>query len=93
MRVVIPLKDGGVVTTSEAQTYAFVELDESMQPQNIVYKNNFTQEFFEYIVTSKKDDNLDEAYELGARALLARRGMSVEEILEAMMFRELDEIV
>ena len=93
MRIVIPLKDGGVVAIDEAEIYAFVEVNESMQPKNIVYKDDFTQEFFEYIVTPKKDDNLDEAYELGARALLARRGMSVEEILEAMMFRELDEIV
>ncbi len=93
MRVVIPLRNGSLASVASAQTYAFVELDESMQKQHISYKESWSGEFFDYIVTSKRDDALDEAFELGARALLAREGMDIEAILEAMMFRELDEIV
>jgi len=95
MKIVIPLsqKDGGIVTLKEAKLYAIVQVNESMQIEDITYTEDFSQEFFEYIVTPDKNDELDEAYELGARALLAREGMDIDEIIEAMMFRELDEIV
>ena len=95
MKIVIPLsqKDGGVVSLKEAKLFAIVNVDESMQVQDIAYQEDFSQEFFDYIVTPDKHDELDEAYELGARALLARKGMDVDEIVEAMMFRELDEIL
>ena len=95
MKIVIPLsqKDGGVVSLKEAKLFAIVNVDESMQVQDIAYQEDFSQEFFDYIVTPDKHDELDEAYELGARALLARKGMDVNEIVEAMMFRELDEIL
>lgn len=95
MKIVIPLsqKDGGIVTLKEAKLYAIVQVNESMQIEDITYTEDFSQEFFEYIVTPDKNDDLDEAYELGARALLAREGMDIDEIIEAMMFRELDEIV
>ncbi len=95
MKIVIPLsqKDGGVVSLKEAILYAIVTVNGSMQVQDIAYKEDFSQEFFDYIVTPDKHDELDEAYELGARALLARKGMDVDEIIEAMMFRELDEIL
>ncbi|SMC08435.1 hypothetical protein [Nitratiruptor tergarcus] len=98
MLVVIPVasinnQESLVCTIADAKSFAFVKLSESMQIENIQFKENFANEFFDYIVTPKKDDELDEAYELGARALLANNGMSIEDIIEAMMFRELDEIV
>ncbi len=93
MLVVIPL-DGEMITrVSEAKEFAFVKLGESMQIEKITKYPSFANQLFDYIVTPDKDENLEEAYELGARALLAREGMSIDDIVEAMMFRELDEIV
>ncbi len=97
MRVVVPVREAEgeesiVCKVGEAGSFAFLELGEGMEILDITFRNGFSDDFFEYIVTPDKNDDIDEAFELGARALLARPGMSVEEIVEAMMFRELDEI-
>ncbi|BCD60898.1 MULTISPECIES: hypothetical protein [unclassified Nitratiruptor] len=98
MLIVVPTKefageDSKISTVTEAQTFVFVQLGEGMQIEEIHEKPSFENELFDYIVSPDKSDNLEEAFNLGARALLARNGMSVEEIVEALMFRELDEIV
>ncbi|BCD68728.1 hypothetical protein [Nitratiruptor sp. YY09-18] len=98
MHIVIPVKsvnkeESIVAPTKEATSYAFLELGEGMQIVAINFFDALPQDFFDYIITPDKNDNLDEAYELGARALLARAGMSIDEIVEALMFRELDEIM
>ncbi len=97
MRVVIPVREAEgeesiVCKVAEAKSFAFLELGEGMEILDITFRNGFSDDFFDYIVTPDKNDDIDEAFELGARALLARPGMSIEEIVEAMMFRELDEI-
>ena len=97
MRVVIPVreakgKESVVCKVAEAKSFAIVDLGEGMELLKITFRESFSDDFLDYIVTPDKDDDIDEAFELGARALLARPGMRVEEIVEAMMFRELDEI-
>ena len=98
MVIVVPVKENEgesskAVTTKEASMYAFMQLAEGMKIEKITFKESFSNELFDYIVTPDKDDELDEAFDLGARALLAYPGMNLEEIVEAMMFRELDEIM
>ncbi len=98
MLVVVPVESIGgesskIATVKEAKSFAFMELGEGMQIERLEFKPSFSNEMFDYIVTPDKNDELDEAFELGARALLAYPGMLLEEIAEAMMFRELDEIM
>ncbi len=98
MVVVVPVakeegSDSIVVPVKDAKHFAFVHLGEGMELQKIEFKESFFNELFDYIVTPNKEDDLEEAYDLGARALLAMEGMSIEEIVEGLMFRELDEIM
>lgn len=95
MLVVIPIDSESETITrvSEAKEFAFVHLGEGMQIEKIEKYPSFANQLFDYIVTPDKDEDLEGAYELGARALLARDGMSIDEVVEAMIFRELDEIV
>ncbi len=95
MIVVIPVKSEKEPLLSplgSASSFAFVTLKEGMQKEKISFQASFSNQFFDYIVVSDKGEEIDEAFELGARALLAKEGMSIDEIVEAMMFRELDEI-
>ncbi len=97
MRVLVPVREKSgeesiVCNVGDAGSFALLELGEGMEIVQIDFRDDFSDELFDYIVTSDKNDDIDEAFELGARALLARPGMSIEEIVEAMMFRELDEI-
>ncbi|MRI58282.1 MAG: hypothetical protein C6H99_02115 [Epsilonproteobacteria bacterium] len=82
-----------IAPVRDAEAFAFVTLGEGMRIEAIEFRKSFENELFDYIVTPDKHDDLEDAYDLGARALLAMPGMSVEEIVEALMFRELDEIV
>ena len=98
MLVVVPVKseDGAksiVTRVKDADLFAFVALGEGMRIEDIAFKKSFENEMFDYIITPDKEDELDEAFDLGARALLAMPGMSVEDIVEGLMFRELDEIM
>ncbi len=98
MRIVVPVRSAegeeSVVTTLKgAKLFALLDLGEGMRIENLEFVDNMDNIFFDYIVTPDKEDELDSAFELGARALLAMPGMDIEQIVEAMMFRELDEIV
>lgn len=98
MVIVVPVKanegeSSKIATLQDATMYAFIQLAEGMKIERITFKENFSNELFDYIVTPNKNDELDEAFDLGARALLAHPGMDLEEIVEALMFRELDEIM
>jgi len=98
MRIVVPVRSaegkGSVITTlKDAKLFAVLELGEGMKTEDMEFVENIDNLFFDYIVTPDKNDELDLAFDLGARALLAMPGMDIEQIVEAMMFRELDEIV
>ncbi len=98
MRVVVPVseirgEESPICKITSAKAFAFLRLGEGMSVERLEFKESFENEFFDYIVVSHKNEDLETAYDLGARALLAREGMDIEQIVEAMMFRELDEIV
>ena len=82
-----------VCSLKEAKSFAFIELGEGMEMRAVKFRDTFANELFDYFVTTDKHDDLDEVFELGARVLLARPGMSIDDVVEGMMFRELDEIV
>jgi len=84
--------DSTITDLKGARGFVFVQLGEGMEIEGVRFKEDLDGEPLDYIVTPERDDDLEEAFDLGARALLAPRGSSVEEIVEAMMFRELDEI-
>ncbi len=97
MRIVIPVKsqageESEIALVKEASVFALVDLGEGMQIENLTFIKSFENELFDYIVACDKNDEIDAAFDLGARALLAHPGMSIEEVVEALMFRELDEI-
>ena len=98
MKVVIPVRsmegeESIVSSFKSAKLFAILELGEGLKIERLEFVENIDNIFFDYIVTPDKEDELDSAFELGARALLAMPGMDIEQIVEAMMFRELDEIV
>ncbi len=98
MKIVVPVKnvegiESVVTTLKNAKFFGLLELGEGMQIENLEFIERIDTLFFDYIITPDKDEELDMAYEIGARALLAMPGMDIEEIVEAMMFKELDEIV
>ncbi len=82
-----------LTTIKEAKSFAFLKLGNGMQIENMKFKPSFSNEMFDYIVTPDKNDDFEDAFDLGARVLLGNRGMSVEDIVEGVMFRELDEII
>ncbi len=98
MRVVVPVRsaegeESVVLPYKKAKLFALLELGEGMKIEKLEFVENIDNLFFDYIVTPDKNDELELAFDLGARALLAMPGMDIEQIVEAMMFRELDEIV
>lgn len=98
MKVVVPVQsmegeESTVSSCKSAKLFAVLELGEGLNIKRLEFVEKIDNLFFDYIVTSDKNDELDLAFDLGARALLAMPGMDIEQIVEAMMFRELDEIV
>ena len=98
MKIVVPVKnvegiESVVTTLKNAKFFGLLELGEGMKIENLEFIERIDTLFFDYIITPDKDEELDMAYEIGARALLAMPGMDIEQIVEAMMFKELDEIV
>ncbi len=98
MKIVVPVKnvegiESVVTTLKNAKFFGLLELGEGMKIKNLEFIERIDTLFFDYIITPDKDEELDMAYEIGARALLAMPGMDIEQIVEAMMFKELDEIV
>ncbi|NPA03401.1 MAG: hypothetical protein GXO61_00905 [Epsilonproteobacteria bacterium] len=96
MVVLIPVKTqegeaSKITTVKDAKTFALVTFKEGMI-EHIDFKDSLEGLFFDYAITTSKDDDLDDFYDLGARVLLGFEGMSIQEVGEALMFRELDEI-
>ena len=92
MTIVVPIKDGRLF--SDSSFFIKLELGEGMEILSQDTVENLEETLFDYlIIGSKEHPKVDEAMELGARALLGRDGMRLEEIIEGLMFRELDEIV
>ena len=98
MKIVVPVKnvegvESVATTLKNAKSFGLLELGDGMRIENLEFIQRIDTLFFDYIITSDKNDELDMVYALGARALLAMPGMNIEQIVEAMMFKELDEIV
>ena len=98
MKVVVPVserrgEESPISKIEKAQAFAFLTLADGMSIEAIEFKERFENDFFDYIVVSDKNEEIEMAYDLGARVLLARPGMEIGQIVEAMMFKELDEIV
>ncbi|WP_200762763.1 hypothetical protein [Nitrosophilus alvini] len=98
MLVVIPVNlndiDEAKITSIESAKYfAFLQLGEGAKLENVEFKKSFSEDFFDFFIVNSKNEELDTVYELGARVLLAMPNSYVEDILEAFMFRELDEVV
>jgi len=98
MLVVIPvdsddMDEAKITSIESAEHFAFLELGEGAKIEKVEFKNSFSEDFFDYFIVNNKNEELDVVYELGARVLLAMPNSYVEDILEAFMFRELDEVV
>ena len=97
MIVVIPvdkndIDEAKIVSIDNAKTFAFINT-ESGKIKDYQFKDSYENEMFDYIIVNSKNEELEEVFDLGARALLARPNMYIEDIIEALMFCELDEIL
>ncbi|WP_187647394.1 hypothetical protein [Nitrosophilus labii] len=97
MLVVIPvdlndMEEGKITSIADANYFVFLKLADGAKVKNSEFKKSFSNEIFDYIVVNDRNEDLEEVFELGARALLARKNMYIEDILEAIMFAELDEL-
>jgi hypothetical protein len=97
MVVVVPIKDkkdleSKITRLNDSRSFAFLYLNEKMQIEKVEFKPTFENEIFDYFITCDKSEDLDSVFDLGARVLLAFNGVTLDEIVEGMMFRELDEI-
>lgn len=97
MLIVVPvdkndIDEAKITSIDEAEYFAFINT-EGGKINSYEFKDSFANEMFDYIIVNDKNEDLDEVFELGARALLARKNMYIEDIIEALMFAELDEIV
>ncbi|WP_281951547.1 hypothetical protein [Nitrosophilus kaiyonis] len=97
MLVVIPvdksdIEEAKIVSINKAKSFAFIDT-ESGKIKDYQFKDSFENEMFDYIIVNSKNEELEDVFELGARALLARENMYIEDIIEALMFAELDEIL
>ena len=96
MLIVIPvdkedIEEAKITSIENAKSFAFIDT-ESGKIKNYEFKDRFDNEMFDYIIVNDKNEDIEEVFELGARALLARPNMYIEDIIEAIMFAELDEI-
>jgi len=97
MIVVIPvdkddIDEAKIVSIDNAKTFAFIDTQNG-KIKDYQFRDSYENEMFDYIIVNSRDENLEEIFDLGARALLAKANMSIEEIVEALMFAELDEII
>jgi len=98
MLIVVPvdtnnIEETKITSVKDARYFAFLKLGDGAKVLKSEFKESFHNEMFDYIVVNSKNEDLDEIVETGVRALLARPNMYVEDILEAIMFAELDEIM
>ncbi len=84
-------EEARVVPISDAKGFLLMEVEGGKLLKSGFF-STLGEEFFDYIVVASKNEELEEIFDLGARALLGRKGMYMEEIIEALMFAELDEI-
>jgi len=97
MIVVIPVdsndfEEAKITPIKEAKFFVFLDTKEG-KIKNWEFKKDYKNDIFDYMVVMDKNENLEDVFELGARALLGRKNMYIDDIVEALMFAELDEIV
>ena len=97
MLIVIPvdsndLQEAKITSVKDARYFVFLKLGDGAKVLKSEFKESFYNEMFDYMVVNSPNEDLEEVEETGARVLLARENMYVEDILEAIMFAELDEI-
>lgn len=94
MNILIPIdKDKNLCSMQTNQAWILANLDEGKLKSTKEYKTkDDIEEFFEYVVVISKDEYISEFIIEGIGVLVAPMQRSLEEIVEAYMFRELYEV-
>lgn len=98
MNVLIPIDSeekstANIADLSDARAWAFVSLNNgSIEYIDIFETKNDIDKLIDFIIIKNKNENIEEFLEEGIEVLVASFQKTIEEIVEAYMFRELYEI-
>ncbi len=94
MNILIPIdKDKKLCSLKENSSWSVATLDEGKTKDILFYSSqDEIQEMIDYIVVRSKDEPTDDFYFEGVGVLIAPVQQTIEDIIEAYMFRELHEL-
>jgi len=98
LNVLIPIDSeekstANIADLSDARAWAFVSLNNgSIEYIDIFETKNDIDKLIDFIIIKNKNENIEEFLEEGIEVLVASFQKTIEEIVEAYMFRELYEI-
>ena len=99
MRIWIPVdsannKSSKIMPQLEASKWALIDFDEG-QVKNLAFYNTIDElggEWVDFIILSNKFENYIDYMNEGMMVLVVREEETIEDIIEAFKFKELDEI-
>jgi len=99
MLILIPVKgtdpkQATIAPTYEAETWALVDFDEGVVKRVDFFDDRHATgaEWIDFVVLANKFENYMEFMEEGMMVLSVREEGTIEEIIEAFKFKELDEV-
>lgn len=98
MNILIPIDSkekstANIANLSDARAWAFVSLNNgNIEYIDIFKTKNDIEKLIDFVIIKNKDENIEEFLEEGIEVLVISFQKTIEEIVEAYMFRELYEI-
>ena len=79
---------------NSANAFALLDIHEGSMGYNISYADDFEkiEEKFDILIVCDKNEPVKHVQDFGVKILLAKEGMSIEDLYEAYAFATLDEI-
>jgi len=86
--------DSKITKVLEVKNWAVVEFDEGMTKSIKFYDNraDIEDDFVDFVILKNKFENYMEFMNEGSMVLVVREEESIEDIMEAFKFKELDEV-
>jgi len=94
MNIMIPInEEKNLCSLKSRSSWAIVTLEEGNTEQISFYENKEKiKDSLDYVVLNSKDEPLDEFFDDGIDVLIAPIQKTIDDIIEAYMFRELHEV-
>ncbi len=98
MNILIPIDSkekstANIANLSNVKAWAFISLSNgNIEYIDIFKTKNDIEKLIDFVIIKNKDENIEEFLEEGIEVLVASFQKTIEEIVEAYMFRELYEI-